>query len=265
MVHTVDYGPNNPLNDKITEAMRQLNWTVPRGWSVDLILDPGTQRPAMIFGAIPPKAMCPCNHNHYIVFKEIAVPRLDAPAIANRVRATEPGRGYTRFIIDRKAGDQTPMGFSWKIREQYSKAMREAGLRCSVSGDMFIPGDHVWVSRSMKLRDWLRVCPECGRAKLRIVTHMCPNLVRQMEETLKAVTKDDVKDKLADGQVHDVLDCLEYWAGADPVFVVPPANETADSPGLRMFENDRHMWDSLVGLKNKDSDKKSSTIVLGIP
>jgi len=262
-IHCVDYGHNSPLNDGITEAMRQLNWGVPLDWMVELILDPGTRRPALLFAAIPPAKFWDNNEPYYIIFREIAAPRIDAKEIAARVKALEPARTFNRFIIDKKGGDQTPMGFSWKIREQYAREFNAVGLRCRATGSTFLPGEHVWTVRTMKLRSWMRVRPGCSKPQLRVVPHMCPHLVQQLEETLRNVNKEDIQDKLAEGQVHDVLDCLEYWAGSDPIYVTPPITG-ADSPGMRMFEAEQAQWASLTGNKKAQQQTKGS-IILGIP
>jgi hypothetical protein len=205
--HVVNYGDNSPLNDKVTEAMRKLNWNVPSDWCVDLILDPGTTRPAMLWVAIPPKEFWDEGEPYHIVFREMAVPRLNALEMAKRVVAADPGRRYARFIGDSKAGNQTSMGAGHTVFEEYSKPFRTYGLRCQVTGDLFLRGETVWITRSLKLRALLRG-RNCGRPRLRIVPHMCPALVKEFEETLKEVSRDAIQDKIAKGQAHDVLDCF---------------------------------------------------------
>lgn len=259
--HCVDYGDSSPLNDKVTEVMRRLNWNVPHNWSVDLILDPGTQRPALLWGAIPPQEFWDDGEPYYIVFREMAIPRLDARDMALRVQAADPGRHYARFIGDAKAGNQTPMGFSWTVFEQYSREFRLKGLHCQLTGDMFLRSETVWITRSMKLKKWMR-SRKCGRPQLRVVPHMCPVLVHQLETVLKKVTKEDVQDRLAEGQVHDVLDTAEYWAGFDPEFLAPPASAGPVDPGRMAFEADQKFLEGIFR-QNKDSTKKGP-IVLGI-
>ena len=259
--HAVDYGHDSPLNDKVTETMRRLNWNVPADWCVDLILDPGTNRPALIWGAIPPREFWDNSEPYYIIYRELAVPRIDAFEIARRVKSADPGRRYARFIIDRKAGDQTPMGFAHRVSEQYSLGFRKESLRSQLTGDMFLPSDHVWISRSMKLRSWMRGREGCPRPQLRIVAHMCPTLIRQLEETLKDVAKEDVKDAIAPGQVHDVLDVAEYWAGSDPVFVSPPAGPATPYFIDRAAEDKQAFQQLTLGSR---SDKTPDKIVLGL-
>lgn len=260
--HCVDYGAGSPLNDKVTEAMRALNWNVPHDWCVDLILDPGTSRPALLWVAIPPPQFWDDGEPYHIAYREMAVPRLDAAEMARRVVLADPGRRYSRFIGDRKAGDQTPMGFSWTVFEQYSREFRKAGLRCHVTGDMFLRSETVWITRSLKLRALLRSRP-CGRPRFRVVPHMCPVLCRQMEDVTKQINKDDVKDKLAEGQVHDVLDTAEYYAGFGPTFDPPPITmERPKDEGMLIFESDQKF---LAGIFKQNKAKDDKRIVLGVP
>jgi hypothetical protein len=258
--HVVDYGDKSPLNDKVTAAMKALNWNVPHDWCVDLILDPGTSRPSLLWCAIPPREFWDENEPYYIIFREMAVPRLDAREMAKRAKAADPHRHYMRFIGDSKAGLQTPPGFTWTIFDQYSKEFRAAGLRCQLTGDMFIRGETTWITRSLKLRRWM-LGRNCGRPQLRIVPHTCPALVRQLEEVVKKVAKEDVKDALAEGQVHDQLDCLEYFAGFDPTFLTPPPPEQEDDPGKRVYEADKKFIEDIFA-KNKTPTR--GAIVLGI-
>ncbi len=259
--HCVDYGDHSPLNDKVTEAMRKLNWNAPHDWCVDLILDPGTTRPALLWAAIPPVEFWDDGEPYHIIFREMAIPNIDAAEMAKRSKAADPGRRYSRFIGDRKAGDQTPMGFSWTVFEQYSKEFRKAGLRCQLTGDMFLRSETVWVTRSMKLRALMRSRP-CGRPRFRVVAHMCPVLVKQLQTVVKHVAKEDVQDKLATGQVHDVLDTAEYYAGFDPTFMAPPPGPAIVDPGQAMWDADKKFLEGIFK-QNKKTDK--GPIVLGLP
>lgn len=259
-VHVVSFGESNPLNDRITEAMAKLNWNVPADWTVDLILDPGTRRPALLWGAVPPPEFWDGDQPSYVVFRELAVPRINAYEMAQRAMAADPGRRYSRFIIDRKGGDQTPMGFAWSVHTQYAKEFERVGLRCQMTGSMFMPGDHVWVTRSMKLRRWFVVSPLTGRAPLRIVSHACPELIRQLEGNVRAVSKEDVQDKPAEGQIQDVMVCLEYWAGSDPRYLPQTAPDTIGSPVMQAYLAEKEFFSGLQGRRTSSS----STIVLGI-
>jgi len=259
----VDYGEGSPTNDRVTEAMRKLNWNAPMDWATYLILDPGTSRPALLWVAIPPRSFWDHDQPYHIVFREMNIPRIDAKEMAFRAKACDPGRPYVGFIGDAKAGDQTPPGFQWSIFAQYSHEFSQVGLRCLLTGDIFQRGETTWVTRAMKLKAWMRGRP-CGRPQFRVLTHMCPGLVKQLEETLKNVSKEDVQDKLAPGQVHDVLDTAEYYAGHDPVFVTPPPAPIPMDPGTLAYQSGKTMMERLTKPAN-NKPAQGRSIVLGIP
>lgn len=261
-IHCVDYGDGSPLNDKVTDAMRRLNWNVPPDWCVDLILDPGTARPALLWVAIPPEAFWDGGEPYHVVFREMAVPRIHAGEMARRAKAVDPFRYYARFIGDAKAGDQTPMGHAHTVFQNYEMEFKKAGLQCQLTGGMFLRGETVWINRSLKLRTLMQVRHGCGKPRLRIVAHACPTLIRQLETLVKAVTKEDVQDKLASGQTHDQVDTLEYYAGFDPKFLGPPPGYVPKDPGLLMWEADQKFLTERFTQKKPAS---SDQIVLGIP
>jgi hypothetical protein len=260
--HVVDYGDYSPLNDKVTEAMRKLNWNVPPDWCVDIILDPGTARPALLWVATPPPEFWDEGEPYHIAYQELAAPRIDAAEMARRAKAFDPTRVYARFIGDSKAGNQVPMGFSFSVFEQYQREFRRQGLRCQLTGDMFLRGETVWITRSMKLRALMRT-RACGRPRFRVVPHRCPTLVKQLETVVKKVTKEDVQDKLAEGQIHDVLDCGEYYAGFDPTYLAPIPGQKPIDPGMAMYEADNKRMKDLF--KTTLPDMHSKKIILGVP
>lgn len=260
LLHIVDYGEGNPKNDEITEALRGNGWVPPSTWRVDLILDPGTRSPGVLWGAIPPPDLWHKGIPSYIVYKELTG-RYSANELAAIVRASEPGRRYCQFIIDGKAGDQTSMGAELQVSQLYSQAFRAQGLRCQLTADMFMPGSPSWITRSMQLRKWM-ACNSDGRPQLRIVAHACRELIRQLRNNVRTVRKDDIQDKPAPGQKQDLMVCLEYWASIDPMYIPPPPPGPAESPALVRGLNEQTMWDNMIGRKPEEVRTK---IVCGIP
>ncbi len=263
-LHAVDYGLDNPLNDKITEILRMRNWVPPADWRVDLILDPGTQSPGILWGAIPPPGLWHRPDSPvYVIYRELTG-RYNAKQLALMVKTLEPGRQYCQFVIDGKAGDQTSMGAELSVMQLYSAAFREQGLRCQLTADMFMPGSPSWITRSMKLRSWMATSAE-GRPQLRIVTHMCRELIRQLSNNVRKVSKEDIQDKPAPGQKQDLMVCLEYWASLDPSYVAPPAGGTIlESPAYLRAVGEADWFNSLTSRpqQQKGSNPK---VICGIP
>lgn len=259
-IHCAVYA-DDKLNDPIADILRRRNGIPPRSWTRELILDPGTVKPGVLLCAIPPEEYWDHDEPYYIVYREIYTPRQDAQGTAIAVFDTERGYVFNRFIIDGQAGRQKPMGFSGTIAENYSKEFEKIGLRCVQTDSGFILGDPDPIARSYKLRNWLRVRP-CGRPQLRIVVDNCPNLVKQMTDVVRAMSKDEILEKPADHQKDDLLVCLEYFASRDPVFVDPPNTGQMKSPGEYAYQAEQDFWNAK---RNNGAGNTRGVITLGTP
>jgi hypothetical protein len=249
--------------DRVAVALRENNWNAPSDWTVDLILDPGTQRPALLWGAVPTPDYWDDGEPYFVIYRELAVERIDAREIARRALFADKHRIYRRFIIDKKAGEQTPMGHNLRVMSHYSQHFLAQGLSCYTTGSHFQVADPVWITRSTALRGWMRTDRPCGRPQLRVVLHTCPHLVRQLTRTMRAVHKDDVKERLADGQIHDVLDCGEYWAGSHPVYQPHPVAAQAGDPWVAAFERETKYFDGLAASRKRGRIRTG--VLLGAP
>lgn len=260
--HTVDYGPEHPLNDKLTMTLRANNYIPPANWCVYLILDPGTIRPFLLWVAIPPEEFWYQGKPYYVPYRELSG-RLDGNQLAYRIKQIEPRRVYQRFIGDAKAGDQTPMGASHEVFENYSGPFREYGLRSVETQDKFHRGEQVWIVRSMALRRTMQSIGEgAERPQLRIVRHMCPQLIQQLKRNIRHVAKQDVQDQQAKGQVKDGLDCLEYFAGSRPEYKIPPPAPAEETAGFKAWKQEASFWEELTG---GGRSPKNKAVVCGIP
>ena len=242
-IHRCDYEESS-LDDKLSEILRANNWVPPDNWTRDLILDPGTVAPGLLLAAIPPPELWDHDEPYYIPYREIYVPRLAADGMADGINETERGYHFERFFIDGNAARQTPMGFSGTIGANYTRAFRRADLSSrQLPGSHFFPGDPDPVARGMVLRDLMRIRP-CGRPQLRIINHLCPNLVEQMRETVRHVVADEKKEVPAPGEVIDMMVCLEYWVSRRPDYILPPLKAKSKSAADLAFEEEMKMFGS---------------------
>jgi len=259
--HRVDYGEDDPRNDELTRIMRANNFIPPSDWCVDLVLDPGTIRPAIGFFAIPPEYLWYHGKPYYVMYREVTG-RYDAAQLAHIVKEIDPNRMYNRFIIDHKCGDQTSPGDAKRISWKYSEAFKAAGLTCDQTVDQFTASEHNWMIRSMALRRMMVPIAEgVPRPQLRIVTHMCPELIRQIGRNMRQITKDDVQDKKATGQVQDLLDTLEYYAGSRPEYKIPRTMAPPETPSYKSFLGEQERWMQLTG----GSQQAKQSVVCGAP
>jgi hypothetical protein len=239
-VHCVEYR-TDAENDAITEVMRQRNWSPPPDWTVELILDPGTQRPAILFGAVPPESFWDHGEPYFIVFDEIYPGRMDAYELAQRAhqQLNYHGVRLERMIIDGQAARQTPMLFSKSVGDQATEAFMSKGVKSRQTGHYFIPGDPNFITRSQRVHTAMRL-RECGRPQLRIVTHKCPGLVKQLKTNTRKVGPDGYplevpRDRLKD----DCRVCLEYWLSRFPIHVPRDVSAEAAPPGVQRVRNRR--------------------------
>ena len=261
--HAVEYGNDDTMNDKVTEILRARNFIPPSDWCVDLILDPGTNRPALLWVATPPPSFWYKSEPYHIVYRELTG-KFDAEQLAHQVQILEPARVYHRWIIDHKCGDQTSPGDAHRIEHRYAMAFSRKGLKCDTTGTRFMASEHVWLVRSMELRAmFMPVAEDAPRPKLRIVTHRCPELIKQITRNMRRITKEDIQDVRASGQIQDLLDCLEYFAGSRPIYRVPTKLAPQNTPSYESFMKEESFWSSVVVQGKKDQNHGS--VVCGVP
>lgn len=242
--------------DDLSKELRQNGFEPPEGWTRELVLDPGTTNPAVIFCAIPP----PYLGNYYVVYDEICIPRLDAKQLAARIKGKMGGGMFERFIIDPRAARQTPMGFSISVMRNYSNEFEAAGVFCRRTGSSFTFGSDNIAARIQVLQEWTHIQSKTGLPKLRIVVNRCPTLCEQMEEYEKQLASEIAQDFVpAKNQTLDAAVCLEYFASRNPQYVMP----MQEVKGKRDAES---VWKEFQKYffrrKKEDSD---SAVIMGPP
>lgn len=205
-------------DDAIGKILRENNGIPPNDWTHELILDPGTAKPAILLCAVPPPELWDENEPYYVAYREFYKARQTAENLAADISAFARSHMITfhRFIIDGQAARITPMGFAGTVGDQYSKAFEKYGLFCEQSGQYFTPGSPDFSQRVMVVENWLRM--RNSRPQLRIVVEHCKSLVWQMTHNQKHVTENRVEEKEAKNQFNDVRVCLEYWASRKPEY-----------------------------------------------
>ncbi len=217
-------------DDKLGAFLRSVGGTPPADWTHDLIIDPGSAKPAVLMCAIPPPMFWEDGEPFFVPYREIYKARMTADDLAKEVAlfATSKNITFRQFIIDGQAARQTPMGFAGTVGDHYSKAFERAGLYSYKTGQFFQPGDPNFVARTQVVERWLRVR---GGAKpqLRIVVENCKQLVWQMLHNQKHVAENKVEEKEARNQFNDVRVALEYWASRNPGYELQKAAQRRES------------------------------------
>lgn len=247
--------------DDIAQILRDNNGVPPNDWCHEIVLDPGSYKPAVLFGAIPPPELWPNKNAIAIAYDEIfgLGKKLDAQKIALMIKERTPaGRMYQRFIIDNHAARQTPMGFTGTVGQNYWKYIVSENIPRAQSAHFFIPGSDNIESRKQVVDQWLSLQDD-GRPRIRIVTQNCPNLVWQMTNNYYRIdSMGNVDDtRAAPKQKDDVRNCLEYWLSRNPDYVAPPA----------ALQSSTSRWDSHQQMINQyfnnGRQPQGSTIQIG--
>lgn len=244
------------VDDEVSKILRQHNWNPPGDWTRELVLDPGTNHPAVIFCAIPP----PQYGEYYVVFDELYPGRADADTLAPMIKAKMKGYPFYRFIIDQRAGKQTTMGFTLSVADNYSRAFKENNIYSQTTGNHFVWGSPNVEARIMRLQSWMHVNNKSGSYPfLRIITEKCPQLCKQLEEYIKDDSDDTttIGDRPAKGQAIDLAVGLEYWSASFPKWIpVARNNIGGGSPAYQLFQR-------LKSQSDARSKPKDESVVLG--
>lgn len=221
--------------DMLSKTLRARDGIPPNEWTKYLALDPGTSHPAVLLCAVPPPEF---GNNVCVAYHEFYPGRADPRQLAEFVWKFAHKEKFYRMIIDKQAGQQQTIGAEagTKIVDAYKKAFSEAGFTCYRTKDRFDYGSNDVGGRQLILNDWMHI-QKNGRPKLRIVTHRCPELCKQLTKVRKKkIQKEVVDERKARGQ-HDLVDCLEYIAAADPRYVyVKPTIEDASEAYQRYMK-----------------------------
>lgn len=196
---------------------------LPHDWCCYAYIDPGRQVCAGLFGAVPPP-----DHElsgDVVVFDEFYVRNCDAQKFGDVMKEKTAGRVFQAFVIDSRAGRVTEMGSGMSVEDQYSRALKERGVKSVATAHGFVWGADDPKAGIQAVHAMLHVRPN-GRPRLRVFRETTPNLAHEMERyhyRRDPVTRlpTDEPEKRND----HLVDCLRYLAMHDPGYVKPPKHK----------------------------------------
>jgi hypothetical protein len=170
---------------------------IPDDWMRILAVDPGTRFSGCLFLAVPPE-----EHEVH-AYAEVFLRNSDAQKFAEAVEPYIKGFQFETFIIDRKAGEQQPMGFSNTVAEHYFEEFGRRGLSSLRTKERFEFGSSHVDGREYSLKRWLNAGPPL----LRIHRGRCTHLDRQIRNRFYDKNRADKREERTE---HELVDCLEY-------------------------------------------------------
>lgn len=225
--------------DAFETVLAATGFKPPTDWTHYLALDPGHTCEAAILAAVPP----PEVGDYLYVYDEIYLKSLEAEDLAAAIVRRWPHITWEMFVIDDRAGRQTPMGFGKTVGQQYVDAFSQHGLRCRRTGSHFLPGSDNVAARNGLVRQWL-ARREDGTTKFRCLTPATLNMQQEFGLYKKKVTRDDIHDDVVRRHDH-LMGCLGYLASRGPVFVPPAGDEEPRDPIDRFLKTLRRPRESL--------------------
>lgn len=209
---------------------------IPEHWTRYMIIDPGFQSGATLFGAVPD-----FGHQKH-VYDELMIKQCTAGRWADEVqKRIGDGPQFEAFILDKRMGRQSSVITGDTTYEHYWRALEERGIRARISG--FVAAHDDINARTEALKDWMRKGPD-GLCTLQIHESKCGNLIRQIKAQY-------FNKRLPDKRVmrnNDLTDDLEYFAAFDPYYREGEKGSFKTSYGVRCLEGQWQVYIRASGL-----------------
>ena len=250
---------NDQFDDEIARILRANQGFAPADWCHELILDPGTVKPAVLLCAVPPPELWEGKVPWLIPYNEIYAPNERRPAevIARLIREKTPHAvWYNRFIIDNQAGRKTPEGFSITVAQKYAEAFQKENIDCANPGSStvvgFTPGLPNFDICRQNVESVMQIYGRT-RPQLRIVSQNCPHLAYQMANNQLQIIDGTVTDKENQREKNDLRKCLEYWISSDPTYVSPATFKKVQENAYEQFQK---YWRERFGGNDDEAESR---------
>lgn len=249
-------------HDDLATVLKLLGGRPPADWTHTMTIDPGAQKPGVLFSAVPPRLWkyngkeyylwADEKNPFYVPYAEIYGKRCNVTELLKQMRSimTRDGRliRFRRFIMDMHGGKISSMTGGAPPHRVFSDALAEEGIESDETGFNFRRGSDDFSGRRQIVNRLLEV-RACGQPQLRIVVQNCPNLVWQLERNQFALQGEVVTDKEARRERNDLRQCMEYDCSCSPKGPRYVEIEQERHPRPRWVD-DMEAWEERMGRKS---------------
>lgn len=203
------------------------NGQVPTDWTRYMVVDPGRQKCAVLFAAVPPpESELVKKHGDFVLlYDECYISLCDAAKFAAGVKPRFDGYSFHEWIMDEHGGRIKEIGSGRSIKDQYRDELHKLNLACERFGCEFLPGCDNIDARVEAFSGWMTIRPD-GTTRLKVLRGALHWFNWEIERYRKKVARD------ARGIATDAPDtrrnthlmaCAEYLAARNPKYVRPKA------------------------------------------
>lgn len=220
------------------EVWKETGGQVPHDWCRYVAVDPGRQKCALLFMAVPPPKFGEC----WYAYKEVVLEKCNPKIFADAVEVATRDYTFEVFLMDMHAGRNRGTAGSKSVEEQYYEALKNCGPDNSINvwdrfrEKFFWPGADDLDARIDEVRTALHIDPKSGKSRLQTAIGRLPNMEKEMER-YQYPNKDGKIGKKPRDKWHDVLDCLGYLVTFRPTWQKPmPVPRAKSAAVLRFLE-----------------------------
>jgi hypothetical protein len=224
---------------------------IPQDWTIYVAVDPGRQRLAALFVAVPPDDV-PKDQRFIEAFAELYIERGTPDKFGRGMKRILGDRIPEAIIIDHQMGRQGSMVTGESVEWHYAQALKKFKVRARRTGYGFQWGSTDIAGRENSLHQWLRIRGS-GQPRFKVHKGRCPSFCEEMPHQIYDKNKDG-KSVRVDKDNH-LVTCAEYLAAAKIRWMKPEAKKKAASPLVAIKERMDKFFSK--------SDKMPSQGVLG--
>jgi hypothetical protein len=207
---------------------------VPSDWARFMVVDPGRQVCACLFGACPPPHE-EAWRDQVVLFDELYIRKASAKEFGERVRHKIMGEQFHAFIIDRHGSRIADTGSGRTIEMQYSDQLRIHNISSTATGSNFIWGSDDVAGGIEAFRHLLHIKPN-GRPGVVVMRERLPNFEYEIQRYSYIRQKGLLTDKPMQKNNH-LMDCARYLALYGPKWYPVPRRRAKDNPILKIVKD----------------------------
>jgi len=209
---------------------------IPNDWCRFMVVDPGRQVCAVLFGAVAPPWDDERQDQLYL-YDELYIHQSSATKFAEQVFSKINAVSFHAFIIDRHGSRITESGSGMTVERQYSDALREKSIASASTGSGFIWGSDDVDGGIEAFRKLLTIRRD-GTPRVKVMRERMPYFEYEVTR-YSYIRKGGVATDKPSQRNNHLMDCARYLALYEPKWYPPPKRTAKRNPVLDIIKEKR--------------------------